>query len=130
LSVYLVDDDQTNLEQIVAALAANADYISDFDYALFNQDTLWGADIKIESVEGDTPDLEVNDWHYHLIELSASSIIALANIILTEAMKKRFLSKRVFELLVSGVSSGQIDRAKLRLKPDIASKIDQSMEAS
>jgi hypothetical protein len=130
LSVYLVDDDHANLEQIVAALAANADYISDFDYALFNQNRLWDVDIKLESTQGDTPDSEVNDWHCDLIELSASSVIALANIILTDAMKKRFLSKRVFELLVSGVSSGQIDRTKVRLKPDIASRIDQSMEAS
>lgn len=125
LSVYVVDDDQANLEQIVTALAANCDYISDFDYALFNREALLEVNIKFENTEGDTPDAIVNSWHCDLIELSATKMMALATLIWTRAERKRFLSKRVLEMVVKAIASQQIDRTKLRLKPEMVAKIDQ-----
>lgn len=122
LSIYLVDDEYTNLEQIVTALAANCDYISDFDFALFNEEALQNINIKLESTEGDTPDATVNSWHGDLVELTADKVIALATVIWTRAEKRRFLSKRILELVVKAVASQQIDRA--RLKKGLMEKID------
>jgi hypothetical protein len=56
LSVYLVDDDHKNLEQIVTALAAACDYISDFEFSLFAEGALHETSIKGEETAGDTPD--------------------------------------------------------------------------
>lgn len=124
LSVYLVEDDLSNLEQIIAALAANCDFVSDFDYAIFKQEALNEIDIKVDVAQGETPDPSVNIWHRDLVELSAAKIIALANVIGTRAERKRVLSKRVIQLVAQSVSSERIERDKLKLKPEQIAKID------
>ena len=129
LSVYLVDDDYKNLEQIVTALAAACDYISDFEFALFNEEVLHETSIKIEDTVGDTPDPVVNTWHRDLSELTANKIMALATVISTQAVRRRLLSKRVLELLVEAVVSRQIDRAEVRLNSESLAKIDKSIES-
>jgi hypothetical protein len=130
LSVYLVNYDHTNLEQVITALAANCDYVSDFDFALFDHDALWELGIRIENSDGDTPDSVVNSWHCELIELTAERIVALAGIIWKRAEKKRFLSKRVHHLLAHAVASGQIDRDKMRLGPGSLAKVDQIIKSA
>jgi hypothetical protein len=124
LSVYLVKDDQSNLERIIAGIAANCDFISDFDYALFAQEALDEIKINAEDTSGETPDIVVNSWHRDLVELSAANIFALAQVIGTKAERKRVLSRRVLELVAHAVASGQIERDKLRLKPDQIAKVD------
>jgi len=128
LSVYVVEDDRSNLERIITAIAANCDFISDFDYALFAQETLDEIKINAEHTSGETPDTVVNSWHRDLVELSAANIFALANVIVTNAERKRVLSKRVLELVARAVASGQIEREKLRLKPDQIAKVDGVLE--
>jgi hypothetical protein len=129
LSVYLVDDDHENLEQIVTALAAACDYISDFEFALFNEEAVHGTSIKVEETAGDTPDPVVNTWHRDLSELTANKVIALATVISTQAVRKRLLSRRVLELLVDAVVSRQLDRAKVRLNSESLAKIDKLVES-
>jgi len=125
LSVFVVEDDQSNLERIIAGIAANCDFISDFDYALFAQEALDEVKINAEDTSGETPDRVVNSWHRDLVELSAANIFALAKVIATKAERKRVLSKRVLELVALAVASGQIERGKLGLKPDQIAKVDQ-----
>lgn len=40
LSVWSIADDRSNLERVVAALAANRNRVSNFDYALISQERL------------------------------------------------------------------------------------------
>ncbi len=49
LSVWKVEDDESNLEDIIIALTTNGDYISDLSYALFDSNIL--SDINIEHVQ-------------------------------------------------------------------------------
>jgi hypothetical protein len=112
------------LERIIAGIAANCDFISDFDYALFAQEALDEIKINAEDTSGETPDIVVNSWHRDLVELSAANIFALAQVIGTKAERKRVLSRRVLELVAHAVASGQIERDKLRLKPDQIAKVD------
>ena len=124
LSIYLVNEDYSNLEQLVAALAtSNTDYISDFEYAIFDLIFLDDIGIKLEEIEGETPDRIVNSWHRDLVELSASKIMALATVIQTKAERKRFHSNRVLELVENSVISQQIDMTKL--KPKLLERINQ-----
>jgi hypothetical protein len=125
LSVYLVNDDHSNLDQIITALSANCDYISDFEYAIFDKSELIRIGIEMDNTEGDTADLLVNSWHYDLIELSAAKIMALASIISNLSKRERVLSKRVLKMVVKAIASGQLDRAKLRLKAELIAKIDE-----
>jgi hypothetical protein len=121
LSVYLVNDDQSNLEQVVTALAANADYISNFDYALLNQETIINIGIRIENTPGQTPDSTVNTWHMDLSGLTVKNVIALANAVWAQTERRRIPSRRIQELVVNGVSSQQLDQTKL--KPKLAERL-------
>ena len=47
LSVWLVEDDESNLEQVVTALAVTRQRISNVDYALFDLQFLSELNIKI-----------------------------------------------------------------------------------
>lgn len=55
LSVWHIEDDKSNLEEVVAALAANCDDVSNLDYALFDQQLLSEIDIRIKATKGGSP---------------------------------------------------------------------------
>lgn len=86
LSVWYIEDDESNLEHVITALAASGDTVANLDYALFDLQLITNSDIKIHQSPGITPDERVNAlWHRDLIELSASKIMRLATIIFTQA---------------------------------------------
>jgi hypothetical protein len=82
LSVYLIDDEKSNLGRVVCALAATRDRIQHFDYLLFDWDILLSTGITVKRSEGKTPDCAVNELHCDLAELSGQKLLALATDIL------------------------------------------------
>jgi len=122
LSVWYVEDDKSNLEQIAAALAASGDAISNLDYALLDQEVLSEVSIKVRNTRGGSPDKKVNSWHRDLVELSATALFELAKAIQTKATKERILPRDIGRLIKRAVDAGQIDRTKL--KPGVAAKLD------
>lgn len=124
LSVWYIEDDESNLEEVVTALAASGDVVANLDYALFDLELITMLNIKIHQSPGITPDDTVNAlWHRDLIELSASKIMGLADIILTQAQIRRVSKKKLLAMIVQAVSTGRIDRLKLR--PRMAAKIER-----
>lgn len=124
LSIYLIDDDRANLEQVATALAtANTEYISDFEYALINYEVVERLNIKIENTEGATPDPLVNSYHRDLAELTASKIMALATVVQAESERKVFLKKNVVKMVLDALASQQLNRE--RIKPELLKKLDQ-----
>lgn len=121
LSVWLVEDDQSNIEQIVTALAASRDTISNLDYAIFQIDLLANANIKIENNEGATPYEKANRFHRDLVELTATKLINLAETILVNSQIERISEKKIGNLLETAVQNREIDKKKLR--PGIANKL-------
>lgn len=116
LSVWYVEDNRSNFERIVAALAANRDRISNFDYALFRQEHLSEINIKVKHTEGDSPDEEANaTWHYDLVELPASKLMELAKAIQANAEIGRFSEKQILQLVAQTVASGHVDLDQTRL---------------
>lgn len=122
LSVWQVEDDRSNLERIITALAANSDHISNLDYALFDAQVLLELNIQSKHSRGNTPDEEANVWHLDLIQLSAQKLMKLAKAIMTDGEKVRFLPKELLQSIRQAMTSGQIDRAKL--KQDVLVKVD------
>lgn len=124
LSVWWVEDDKSNLERVVAAVAASADRPSNVDFALFDVGILSDLEIRIEQTLGGSPDQVSNDaWHRDLVELSSSKLANLAEEIRGRAEITRILETDVVILLVSAASSGQIDQSLL--KESMAEKIDK-----
>ena len=112
LSVWKVEDDKYNLDDIIIALATNGDYISDFSYALFDSNIL--SDINIEYVQslGESKYHDANKyWHFDLVKLSGKKLIRLAEEIFKKGGKKRINEKKLKKLFSE--------------KPDILVKLDQ-----
>jgi len=115
LSLYHIEDDKSNLERIITALASTRQRPDKLDYVLLELPILENAGFRIESTRGKTPDDAVNLWHRDMIELSATKVLSLAQII-ANADKNRILEKQVGQLLVSAASSGRLKRTLVKEK--------------
>ena len=122
LSVWLVEDDKSNLEQVIIALASGCDNISHFDYALLNVDLLSNFGIKIETKEGLTPYTRANQWHRDLVELTTNKLFKLAEAIFILSDRERVAEKTVLNWIKDAVRNGQID--KMKLSAGITKKLD------
>ena len=129
LSVYRIEDDCSNLERVVAALAANCDKIANFDCVLCEETILKDIGIKSEQIKGQTPDETVNDCHLDLIELSASRLVNLAKHLLDRGKVERFLPLDVTNLLVESIQKEYLNKAKINLKPGEMEKINKIIQS-
>ena len=124
LSVWWVEDDLSNLDQVVAALAANCDDVANFDYSLFDQNLISVDNIEAKRIKGASLDENANSsWHRDLAEMSGFKLVRLAKSIFTGSTKKRILEKQVLKLIAKAVASGNIDKASLKEK--VKEKVDR-----
>lgn len=121
LSVWLVQDDKSNLNDVLLALGASKDTSSHLDYTIFDLNLLASIDIKLVINAGKTPYAKANCWHRDLVELTANKIIKLAESLLENAEIKRFPEKEMIKLIQDAVNNKQIDRTKL--KPSIDKRL-------
>lgn len=112
-SVWLVQADKSNLEQVIVALASSCDNISNFDYALINVELLVNIGIKIEIKEGLTPYSRANSWHRDLVELTTNKLSKLAEAMFLHSDRERVTEKQVLNLIKNAVQNGYIDQTKL-----------------
>jgi len=114
LSVWVVEDDKSNLDHIIVALASSCDNVSNIDYALFNIDLISESDIKVETKEGLTPYAKANPSHRDLVELTTNKLFKLAKLIFVHSTRERVKEKEVLNLIKNAVNNGQIDPTKLK----------------
>lgn len=124
LSVYRINDDKSNLNRVAAALVANCENISNFDYLLFDELLLQILEIKSEETQANTPDESVNNWHLDLVELSLTKLVNLAIEASKKGEKKRILQNDIKQYLVDSFRKNYIDRAKVKLKSSEIKKIE------
>ena len=117
LSVWRIEDNKSNLQRVIAALAAIRDSIDKFDYVLFDEKLLKECDIKVELTEGNSPDQEANAWHYDLLELSAQKLVKLAEAVWEDKPEAdRVMPKKVRNWVVEAKESRWLDPNKIRLR--------------
>jgi hypothetical protein len=121
LSVWIVHDDNSNLEEVATAVASTGDSFSNFDYALLKIEDLELLGIKQADVKGETPYEAVNHWHRDLIQLTAGAVFRLATSISNAENFKRLPEKRVRQLLEEAAKEGRINFNKL--SPSLATKL-------
>jgi len=115
LSVWLIEDDRSNLNHVVTALAATRTHISNLDYALLDMQLLPELNIKVRHTTGGTPDEKANvSWHRDLVELSAFKVVELAKSILAKAERKRVPETEIRRLIIQAIASGRIEPTKLQ----------------
>ena len=116
LSVFEVNDDLSRIERVAAAMATRKELIQEFDYIVFDQELLEEIGIAINLVGGDTPDNKANSWHRDLIQLSATKLVELAKRLVPTTEPDQILPKRIREVLINIVASGEIDWNQVNLK--------------
>jgi len=101
LSLWQIEEDQSNLERIITAIAANRESVQNVDYILFNQEIFSEIGINIKKIDGSTPDKEANtSWHCDLIQLSAQKLVKLtAKIVYSNVEPVRVKESRVTQLI-------------------------------
>lgn len=113
-SVFHINQEETNLHRVVAALAANNKFLSNFDFALFDEEVISETGIKIKKSLGDSPDDQVNNWHSDLRELSAQKLLHLASQIRTRAKINRMNHLQVLNLVADSLINGRIERSHIK----------------
>ena len=117
LSVYHVEDDSSNLERVIVALAANSEVFSNFDYALFSYEVPSTIGIALKQTEGKTPDSVVNEkWHIDLTVATAETLLALGVGIYASARKERILVKEVTQKIAKAIQDGNVQVVNLKGK--------------
>ena len=126
LSVWFVEADRSNLERVIAALAAEGDHLSNFDYALCAVNDVLSLEIEVTQSPGRSPDQQANEaWHRDLTKLTARALLDLAGVIRSNDERHRVQKKQVEQLVARGVMSGKINREKL--KPSVKEHVDRAI---
>jgi hypothetical protein len=122
LSVWYIENDKKNLNNIIIALASNCDEVSNIDYALFDETIIRDNSFEIRQTTGKTPDEDANKtWHRDLIQLSADKLVILAKNIYRFSEKERIYWKSVKNDIKEALSSGRLNKDKI--KPKIQEEI-------
>ena len=110
LSVWQIEQDESNLERVIAALAAMRDNLSNFDLVLFPEEIVAASGIATNRSEGKSADEEANArWHCDLRMISASKLASLARSIKARGTVRRIPERQVGTLISAGVQDGRID---------------------
>jgi hypothetical protein len=130
ISVWHIEDDYSNLNRVISALATSRHEIENFDYILIGYRILSDLNIMLESMPGTSADEEANRlWHRNLCDVTGQKRRALAQMIKASCGPVRLPQKDVAALLADGIIAGHIDRGKMRLKASALMKLDKIIES-
>lgn len=123
LSLWLIEEDRSNLERVAAALASGRDSFSNLDYRLVPTGWLTRYRIVAAATPGKTADTEANDrWHRDLSHLTANRLVSVARCMWRRDAPGRLSEKRVKQLLSDGIQSGQLRTEQIN--PNLAAKLN------
>jgi hypothetical protein len=114
LSVWLIDDDEGNLNLVVSACAATRDCLANFDFALLSLDLIGAEGFVLRTIPGETPAPDANGYHRDLVELSAQDVSQLAELIFTKAETRRIPEKMIGHLLQTAMANGRLEADKVK----------------
>lgn len=115
LSVWVIDKDRTNLNRIVAAMAAGRDTLDKLDYALIDKQELDPLGIQSIQEKGKSADENANiSWHEDIKELSGIKLLDLAVLIKAKAELKRVQKNDIRNLIVNSINRGYISPSRIK----------------
>jgi len=106
LSVFRVADDKSNLDVIIAGMAANGTKVDNFDYLLLPEDAATG--FPRENRPGETPSPLANAAHLDMTQLSATRTARLAVLMFQRAETRRVPRREVVRLIREGLEAAEI----------------------
>jgi hypothetical protein len=115
LSVWHIEDNLDNLENVLTALAANCERFTHVDYVLLGHDVIETLRIDTKLTDGASFDQNVNQWHRDLDIGTAGKLMELAREIYSRPdARQRMPEKKLKNLLLGAVSTGRIEKSKLK----------------
>lgn len=112
--MWLLEDDESNLDRIVAVLAAGRQHVDKFDYALIDERALGELGIQIEAKAEPCADDEASArWHRNIVRLTSSDLNALVRLIHSRGRLRRLLRPQVEAILTNAVASGRLDLSRI-----------------
>lgn len=121
LSVFKIDN-QMQVRRVVAALALTRDNLAYVDLAIIPESVLKKCGIKRDKNPAGTPDLEVNEWHLNLVELTAAKIANLASAIRSDGKITRCQQSHVQAAIKDSLCFGQVEMEKIKKNVTIIRK--------
>jgi len=107
LSLWLVEDDNSNLNRVLAAMAAQGSPDA-FDYAVLDKARLEACGFVLERVDGATPDSDANrQWHFDAKQLSTRLLQVLADE-LKNGIQDRVSPASVKKAVIESIALGQL----------------------
>jgi hypothetical protein len=114
LSVWEIEDDESNLDRVLAAQIATKDNLKPYPYLLVDLDVIVDAGIELDRINGTTPDHIVNSLHRDIVKLSATMLVQLGRVIWRNKKRLDEVSDWDAESWVRhGIDQGHIDRRRL-----------------
>lgn len=110
LSLYLIEEDKSNLNRIVAALGSNRKNLQNFDYVLIDSHIIYTSGLLVKKKNGNTVDNEVNTkYHFDLNNVSGLVLIQFAKIILDKGQFSRVYHQKLLEYIASEIKNNSFD---------------------
>ena len=112
LSVWVIEDDGSNLDEVVGSIALSRDVLSHLDYVTFELDVVDKLGLAVTESEGVTPVLAANRWHRDVVELSAKDVAELAEELFGRE-RSRVREADVKSIVARLVGGAQVEVAQL-----------------
>lgn len=113
LSVWTVNSDKSNIDQIASAIASTRQRPADFSFIIFRLEDITSLGIEHENVPGNTQHTLANRWHVDLIKLTGNKLKDLGKALLNKGELDTIPKKRIVGLLNSDLDSNNLPE-KLR----------------
>lgn len=110
LSLWEVDDEQANLDRVIAAMAATRDTLDEFAFILVDRQHIDALALPFARQAGESPDDFANEnWHHNLPQGTASMVSTLTTVFWNRGKDvERRMPPKITALIVSGVKSGNL----------------------
>lgn len=108
LSVYLVEDDLSDLELVVKGLAANT-RASRFDYILIAESSLSENGYSLSESLGETPYTAANRRHRDITNLTARTLVSLGKLMMLGSDRNYIPKKDIKKLIKEAVETGEFE---------------------
>ena len=113
LSVWAVEEDRSNLNQVVTAMAAQAGTVKNIDVVLIQDgeiDSVW----EVDEAEGRTPLANAKGHHRNVVGLAAVDLPRIAELIRQHGNFQEFSDKDVRNLLIACIDDGSLRATDLQ----------------
>jgi hypothetical protein len=114
LSVYLLEDGAAGeVQRVMTAHAATRDRPDKIDCVILDARHLGSLSLDRKNTPGGTPDPGVNRLHRDLADLTASTLVRLAELFFRHGQFVMMLRKQVTRRIADAVRAGAMDEAQL-----------------